>query len=216
MKLARAVVKHRVLILILTFALMIPAVFGYVGTRVNYDMLDYLPEDMETVIGQNELMRDFGKGAISFIIVEDMPAKDVSMLKEKIGKVDHVGNIQIIQRKEAGFCSGCKTLRIFLDRDRFKNRPADLKDIQTEVLAAFPKLQAEIRFQKFRTDNQCFDPGTFVKGLADDTQTFHVKQARPLLLLFIAKLADLFHTGIGRGGDEHWIHRSFIWAEAPK
>ena len=93
MKLARAVVKHRVLILILTFALMIPAVFGYVGTRVNYDMLDYLPDDMETVIGQNELMKDFGKGAFSFIIVEDMPEKDVAALKAKIEAVDHVDTV---------------------------------------------------------------------------------------------------------------------------
>ena len=93
MKLARAVVKHRVLILILTIALIIPAVLGYVGTRVNYDMLDYLPEDMETVIGQNELMKDFGKGAFSFIIVENMPAKDVSALKEKVEAVDHVESV---------------------------------------------------------------------------------------------------------------------------
>ena len=93
MKLARAVVKHRVLILILTFALMIPAVFGYVGTRVNYDMLDYLPDDMETVIGQNELMNDFGKGAFSFIIVEDMSSKDVAALKAKIEAVEHVDTV---------------------------------------------------------------------------------------------------------------------------
>ena len=86
-------VKHRALILILTVALIIPAVFGYVGTRVNYDMLDYLPEDMETVIGQNELMKDFGKGAFSFIIVEDMPEKDVADLKAKIEKVDHVDTV---------------------------------------------------------------------------------------------------------------------------
>lgn len=93
MKLARAVVKHRILILIITVLLLIPAVFGYIGTRVNYDMLDYLPEDMETVIGQNELLEDFGKGAFSFIIAEDMSAKDVSALKEKIEKVDHVDTV---------------------------------------------------------------------------------------------------------------------------
>ena len=93
MKFARAVVKHRVLILIITVVLMIPAVFGYIGTRVNYDMLNYLPENMETVIGQNELMKDFGKGAFSFIIVEDMPVKDVSALKSKIEKVDHVETV---------------------------------------------------------------------------------------------------------------------------
>ena len=93
MKLARAVVKHRALILIITLALMVPAVFGYLKTRVNYDMLDYLPDDMETVIGQNELMKDFGKGAFSFIIVENMPEKDVAALKAKIEKIEHVDTV---------------------------------------------------------------------------------------------------------------------------
>ena len=51
---------------------MIPAVIGMANTRINYDMLNYLPEDMDTIIGQNELMEDFGKGAFSFIIVEDI------------------------------------------------------------------------------------------------------------------------------------------------
>ncbi len=93
MKLARAVVKFRIPILIITLALMVPAVFGFIGTRVNYDMLDYLPEDMDTVIGQKELMNDFGKGAFSFIIVENMPSKDVSALKSKIEKVEHVESV---------------------------------------------------------------------------------------------------------------------------
>ena len=72
MRFSKAVVKHRILILIVVLVLMIPSVLGMVGTRINYDMLDYLPEDMETVIGQNELLEDFGKGAFSFIIVEDI------------------------------------------------------------------------------------------------------------------------------------------------
>lgn len=93
MKLARTIVRLRVPILLITLLLMIPSVFGYVGTRVNYDMLNYLPSDMDTVVGQNELMAEFGKGAFSFIIVEDMPAKDVSALKAKIGNVEHVESV---------------------------------------------------------------------------------------------------------------------------
>ena len=93
MRFSKAVVKHRILILIVVLVLMIPSVLGMAGTRINYDMLDYLPEDMETVIGQNELLEDFGKGAFSFIIVEDMPAKDVAVLKEKIEQVDHVETV---------------------------------------------------------------------------------------------------------------------------
>ncbi len=93
MRFSKAVVKHRILILIVVLVLMIPSVLGMTGTRINYDMLDYLPEDMETVIGQNVLLEDFGKGAFSFIIVEDMPAKDVAALKEKIEQVDHVETV---------------------------------------------------------------------------------------------------------------------------
>ena len=93
MKFANAVVKHRIPILVITLLLMIPAVLGYVGTRVNYDMLDYLPANMDTVTGQNELMNEFGKGAFSFLIFEDMKPKDVAALKEKIEQVDHVETV---------------------------------------------------------------------------------------------------------------------------
>ena len=93
MRFSKAVVKHRVAILIVALLLMIPSFFGMVGTRINYDMLDYLPDDMETVVGQDELMKDFGKGAFSFIIVEDMPNKDVALLKEKIEQVEHVETV---------------------------------------------------------------------------------------------------------------------------
>ena len=93
MRFSKAVVKCRVPILIITLLLMIPAVLGMVGTRINYDMLDYLPSDMDTVVGQDLLKEDFGKGAFSFIILEDMPAKDVVALKEKIEKVEHVDTV---------------------------------------------------------------------------------------------------------------------------
>ena len=93
MRFANAVVKHRWLILIVALVLLIPSVLGMVSTRVNYDMLDYLPEDMDTVKGQNELLKDFGKGAFSLIIVEDMPDKDVAQLVEKIEKVEHVETV---------------------------------------------------------------------------------------------------------------------------
>ena len=85
--------KSRVAILIIAALLLIPSVMGMARTRINYDMLDYLPEDMDTVIGQNELMRDFGKGAFSFIVVENMPAADVDALKTKLEGVEHVESV---------------------------------------------------------------------------------------------------------------------------
>ena len=93
MRFSKAVVKHRVLILILAVLLMIPSALGMIATRVNYDMLDYLPDDMDTVKGQSELLEDFGKGAFSLIIVEDMPDKDVAALVEKFEAVDHVETV---------------------------------------------------------------------------------------------------------------------------
>lgn len=93
MRFAKGVVKFRIPILILTVALMIPSVLGMISTRVNYDMLTYLPEDMETVIGQNELMEDFSKGAFTFLIFEDMPEKDVVKLKQKVEAIDHVDTV---------------------------------------------------------------------------------------------------------------------------
>lgn len=93
MKFGKVVVKHRIPILIIAAILMIPSIFGMASTRINYDMLNYLPEDMDTVIGQNELLDDFGKGAFSFVILEDMPPQDVSVLKSKIEKVEHVETV---------------------------------------------------------------------------------------------------------------------------
>lgn len=89
----RAVVKHRVFILVLTLILMVPSVLGMAGTRINYDMLDYLPGDMDTVKGQNELLEDFGKGAFSFLIIEDMPDRDVDALTKRIEQVEHVETV---------------------------------------------------------------------------------------------------------------------------
>lgn len=93
MRFSKAVVKYRIPILVLILILMVPSVIGMATTRVNYDMLTYLPEDMETVIGQNELLEDFNKGAFTFLIFEDMPNKDVAKLKEKVEAIDHVDTI---------------------------------------------------------------------------------------------------------------------------
>ena len=93
MRFAKAVVRYRIPILILTVILIIPSVIGMIATRVNYDMLTYLPKDIDTVIGQNELLEDFNIGAFSYIILEDMPKKEVSRLKSEIGKIDHVANV---------------------------------------------------------------------------------------------------------------------------
>ena len=92
-KLSKAIVKHRVLILIIAAVLIIPSVIGMAGTRINYDMLSYLPDDIETIEGQDILLKDFGKGAFSFVIVDGMEDKDISKLRGKLEKIDNVDSV---------------------------------------------------------------------------------------------------------------------------
>lgn len=92
-KFSEAIVKCRIPILIISLLLLIPSVFGYVSTRVNYDILYYLPSDIETMQGQDVLMDDFGKGAYAMLVCEGMSDKDVTKLEDKIKEVDHVATV---------------------------------------------------------------------------------------------------------------------------
>ena len=87
------VVKHRVPILVLGILLLLPSVFGMVNTRINYDVLDYLPENIDTVQGQNILLDEFGKGGFSLVMVEGMSEKDTVALEKKFEQVDHVSTV---------------------------------------------------------------------------------------------------------------------------
>lgn len=93
MRLSRAIVKYRIPIIILAILLMIPAVLGMLGTRINYDMLTYLPKDMDTVIGQDVLLDEFGKGGFCFIVTEGMPMQDEKQMCEKLEEIDHVESV---------------------------------------------------------------------------------------------------------------------------
>ena len=93
MKFGKWVVKCRIPILILAVALLVPSLIGMIMTRINYDMLTYLPGDIDTVVGQDILMDEFGKRAFSFVIIEGMDPKDVSSLREDISHVDHVDTV---------------------------------------------------------------------------------------------------------------------------
>ena len=93
MKFGKWVVKCRIPILILAVALLVPSLIGMIMTRINYDMLTYLPGDIDTVVGRDILMDEFGKGAFSFVIIEGMDPEDVSSLREDISHVDHVDTV---------------------------------------------------------------------------------------------------------------------------
>lgn len=92
-KFGKGVVKFRIPILILSFLLLVPSIIGYVNTRINYDILSYLPEDIETMKGQEILLEEFGTGAFSVAVVEGMEQKDVAALKSEIGQIDHVKTV---------------------------------------------------------------------------------------------------------------------------
>lgn len=92
-KFGKGVVKHRVLILILAFLLLIPSGIGYVNTRINYDILSYLPENIETMKGQDILLDEFGTGAFSFVVVEGMDDKDLKKVADQIEDIDHVKKV---------------------------------------------------------------------------------------------------------------------------
>lgn len=93
LRFGRVVTKNRKIILIIALLLLIPSVFGYINTRVNYDVLLYLPDTMETVKGQDILLDEFNKGGYSMVMVEGMEYKDVAKLKSKIENVDHVDSV---------------------------------------------------------------------------------------------------------------------------
>lgn len=92
-KFGRGVVKLRVPILIVSVLLLIPSIFGFVSTRINYDILSYLPSDIETMKGQDVMLDEFGKGGFSLVMLDGMDDKDVEKVKEKIEKVDHVCDV---------------------------------------------------------------------------------------------------------------------------
>jgi len=93
LKFGKWIVKYRIPVLILSIVLLVPSVLGMMNTHINYDMLTYLPEDMETVEGQNILLDEFGKGAFSFLIVDDMEPRDVAALEAKIETVEHIDSV---------------------------------------------------------------------------------------------------------------------------
>lgn len=92
-KFGRGIVKLRVPILIVSVLLLIPSIFGFVSTRINYDILSYLPSDIETMKGQDIMLDEFGKGGFSLVMLDGMEDKDVEKVKEKIEKVDHVCDV---------------------------------------------------------------------------------------------------------------------------
>ena len=136
-KFGKQIAKHKTLVVILCVLLLIPAVMGYVNTRINYDILSYLPDSLETVEGQDILVDEFGMGAFSMIIVEDMENADVAKLEEKIEGIEHVKDVLWVDDvTDLSF-----PVEMFPDdiREAFFQGKAALKPLHTEPAQALRK-----------------------------------------------------------------------------
>lgn len=177
MRFSKAVVRGRVAILILTVILMIPAVFGMLETRINYDMLNYLPDDMDTVIGQNALLEDFGKGAFSFIVVENMPEKDVAALQEKLESVEHVETVLWYN----SLMDTSIPMQLLPDKlyDAFNTGDATMMAVFFDTATSADETMDAIREIRSIAGNQCFVSGmsalvTDLKDLCEQEEPIYV------------------------------------------
>ncbi len=141
MKFGKKIVNLRIPILILSIILLIPSALGYLNTRTNYDILTYLPEDFETMKGQQILADDFGTGAFSLVVTEGMADKDIAKMAEDVEKVDHV--VRVVSY--ASFSQGIVPVGLLPDRlkDAFANGDARMMAVFYDTtISADETLQA--------------------------------------------------------------------------
>ena len=192
-KFGKWIAKHKVIIVIISMLLLIPSFLGMAATRVNYDILSYLPESLETVEGQDIMVDEFGMGAFSMVVVEDMELKDVAALKEKFQNVEHVKDVlwydsvadlsipvsMIPEKFKDGFFNDDATMMIAL----FDNTTSS--DAAMEAVSDMRKIANE----------QCFISGmsgvvTDIKNLALEEMPIYVVIAACLSLLVLLLAMD--------------------------
>ena len=192
-KFGKWIAKHKVLIVIISMLLLIPSFLGMAATRVNYDILSYLPDSLETVEGQDIMVNEFGMGAFSMVVVEDMELKDVAKLKEKFQDVEHVKDVlwydsvadlsipvsMIPAKFKDGFFNGDATMMIALFDDTTSS------DAAMEAVTDMRKIANE----------QCFISGmsgvvTDIKNIALQEMPIYVVIAACLSLLVLLLAMD--------------------------
>lgn len=192
-KFGKWIAKHKVLIVIISMLLLIPSFLGMAATRVNYDILSYLPDSLETVEGQDIMVDEFGMGAFSMVVVEDMELKDVAKLKEKFQDVEHVKDVlwydsvadlsipvsMILAKFKDGFFNGDATMMIALFDDTTSS------DAAMEAVTDMRKIANE----------QCFISGmsgvvTDIKNIALQEMPIYVVIAACLSLLVLLLAMD--------------------------
>lgn len=196
-KFGKVVVKLRIPILVLSFLLLIPSVLGYFNTRVNYDILYYLPSDIDTMQGQDILLDDFGKGAYAMVVVDGMNKSNVSKLVKKVEGVDHVASVI----SYSGIVGDDVPSEILPDKFRsyFENEDsgAMLFAIFFDDTTSSDDTMKAIQEVRDVTDNQCYIAGmsavvTDTKTMAEKETPFYVLVAVVLVCIVLAIFMDSF------------------------
>jgi predicted RND superfamily exporter protein len=196
-KFGKIVVKLRIPILVLSFLLLIPSVLGYFNTRVNYDILYYLPSDIDTMQGQDILLDDFGKGAYAMVVVDGMNKSNVSKLVKKVEGVDHVASVI----SYSGIVGDDVPSEILPDKFRsyFENEDsgATLFAIFFDDTTSSDDTMKAIQEVRDVTDNQCYIAGmsavvTDTKTMAEKETPFYVLVAVVLVCIVLAIFMDSF------------------------
>lgn len=196
-KFGKVVVKLRIPILVLSFLLLIPSVLGYFNTRVNYDILYYLPSDIDTMQGQDILLDDFGKGAYAMVVVDGMNKSNVSKLVKKVEGVDHVASVI----SYSGIVGDDVPSEILPDKFRsyFENEDsgATLFAIFFDDTTSSDDTMKAIQEVRDVTDNQCYIAGmsavvTDTKTMAENETPFYVLVAVVLVCIVLAIFMDSF------------------------
>ncbi len=191
----KKIVKYRIPILIISILLLVPSVFGYLNTKVNYDILYYLPDEIDTMVGQDVLLNDFGKGAFSMFLVEGMEKKDVAKLKSKIEKVDGVDSV-IWYDSILDISVPMELLPENL-LDVFQNGDTTLMAIFFQDTTSASKTMEAIEEIRSIGNKQCFLAGmsavvTDTKNLSDTETPIYVMIAVLLSVLVLSLTMDSF------------------------
>jgi hypothetical protein len=157
LKFGEWIAKHRLLILIIGVIMLIPSALGYISTRVNYDILSYLPKDINTMVGQDILKEDFGQGGFSLVMLEGMSDKDVAATADKIAAVDHVSDVICYQSM-----TGCTIPKEILPDDIydfFNNGDNTMMAVFFDDTTSGDGTLAAVEEMRNITSKQCFISG---------------------------------------------------------
>ncbi|MEE5992447.1 MAG: MMPL family transporter [Oscillospiraceae bacterium] len=194
-KFGEKIVKHKILILLIGLLLLIPSAIGYLNTRVNYDILSYLPKDLSTMVGQDILKDDFGKGGFSFVIVEGMPDKDVKKVAEKLENVDGVAEVLSYASKvDLSIPKEILPEQLF---DKFNSGDSTLMIVFFEDTTSADKTMDAIDEMRAITSKQCYISGmsaitTDMKHLSDSETLLYAVVAVILTSIVLAVAMDSF------------------------